>query len=165
MTPQTQTSVLTVTRNKPWRPTHFVKAKAARTIAEGIVDTMREPLLVLDRSLRLVAASRAFCSTFKFDIGDIIGRPLYELGGGSGTSPNCDYCSAKSYPNEASWRIMKSSMTSGRSDDERCCSTRDKSSTNALPPPQHLSEHRGCHEQAASGTRACRPALAERRAA
>src|SRR5579872_1793000 len=87
MTPQTQTSVLTVTRNKPWRPTHFVKAKAARTIAEGIVDTIREPLLVLDRSLRLVAASRAFCSTFKFDIGDIIGRPLYELGGGEWNIP------------------------------------------------------------------------------
>ena len=87
MIPQTQTSLSTVARNKPWRLTGFVEAHAARTIAEGIVDTIREPLLVLDRSLRLVAASRAFCSTFKFDIGDIIGRPLYELGRGEWNIP------------------------------------------------------------------------------
>ena len=78
MIPQTQTSV--VTRNKPWQPAHFVEANAARTIAEGIVDTLREPLLVLDRSLQLVAASRAFCTTFKLDIDDILGKPIYQLG-------------------------------------------------------------------------------------
>jgi two-component sensor histidine kinase len=86
MIPQVRTS-LAVTRDNPWQPAHPIEADAARTIAQGTVDTLREPLLVLDRSLRLVAASRAFCSTFKLDIRDIIGRPLYELGGGEWNIP------------------------------------------------------------------------------
>jgi PAS domain S-box-containing protein len=86
MIPQTRTSQVGI-RNKFWQPAHLVETDAARTIAQGIVDTIREPLLVLDRSLRLVAASRAFCSTFGLDIGDIIGKPLYELGGGEWNIP------------------------------------------------------------------------------
>jgi len=86
MIPQTRTSLAGI-RNKFWQPAHLVETDAARTIAQGIVDTIREPLLVLDRSLRLVAASRAFCSTFGLDIGDIIGKPLYELGGGEWNIP------------------------------------------------------------------------------
>lgn len=86
MIPQTRTS-LAGTSNKFRQPAHLAETDAARTIAQGIVDTIREPLLVLDRSLRLVAASRAFCSTFGLDIGDIIGRPLYELGGGEWNIP------------------------------------------------------------------------------
>jgi len=86
MIPQTRRSP-TVAGDGPWQPANLVEAVAARTIAQGIVDTLREPLLVLDRGLRLVAASRAFCSTFRLDIGDIIGRPLYELGGGEWNIP------------------------------------------------------------------------------
>jgi PAS domain S-box-containing protein len=86
MIPQTRTSQVGI-RNKFWQSAHLVETDAARTIAQGIVDTIREPLLVLDRSLRLVAASRAFCSTFGLDIGDIIGKPLYELGGGEWNIP------------------------------------------------------------------------------
>jgi PAS domain S-box-containing protein len=86
MIPQTRTSLAAI-RNKFWQPAHPMETDAPRTIAQGIVDTIREPLLVLDRSLRLVAASRAFCSTFGLDIGDIIGKPLYELGGGEWNIP------------------------------------------------------------------------------
>ncbi len=86
MIPQTRTP-LAGTGNILWQSPHLVEADAARTMAQGIVDTIREPLLVLDRGLRLVAASRAFCSTFRLDIGDIIGRPLYELGGGEWNIP------------------------------------------------------------------------------
>jgi len=86
MIPQTRTSLAGI-GNKFRQPAHLAETDAARTIAQGIVDTIREPLLVLDRSLRLVAASRAFCSTFGLDIGDIIGRPLYELGGGEWNIP------------------------------------------------------------------------------
>src|SRR6185312_8562871 len=86
MIPQTRTSLAGI-RSKFWQPARLVETDAARTIAQGIVDTIRDPLLVLDRSLRLVAASRAFCSTFGLDIGDIIGRPLYELGGGEWNIP------------------------------------------------------------------------------
>ena len=34
------------------------------TLAEAIVDTVREPLVVLDRDLRVIAASRSFYRTF-----------------------------------------------------------------------------------------------------
>ena len=86
MIPQTR-EPLAVNTDKPWRPVDIVEAKAARTVAQGIVDTTREPLLVLDRSLHLIAASRAFCSTFKLDIDDILGKPIYELGNGEWNIP------------------------------------------------------------------------------
>ena len=35
------------------------------TLAQGIVDTIRNPLLVLDQDLRVVSANRAFCQTFR----------------------------------------------------------------------------------------------------
>lgn len=54
--------------------------QAARALAEGIVDTVREPLLVLDESLRIVSASRAFYRTFQVRPEETIGRAIYELG-------------------------------------------------------------------------------------
>ena len=35
------------------------------TLAQGIVDTIRDPLLVLDQHLRVITANRAFCQTFR----------------------------------------------------------------------------------------------------
>jgi len=86
MIPQTRTTLAT-TKDSPWQPDHIVAADAARRVAQGIVDTIREPLLVLDRDLRVVAASRAFCTTFMLDIDDILGKPLYELGDGEWNIP------------------------------------------------------------------------------
>ena len=48
--------------------------------AQSIVDTVREPLLVLDRELCVVAASRSFFETFKVGRDETVGQPLYELG-------------------------------------------------------------------------------------
>ena len=48
--------------------------------AQSIVDTVRVPLLVLDRELRVVAASRSFFEAFCVERDETIGRPLYELG-------------------------------------------------------------------------------------
>ncbi len=87
MIPQIRAALAATTKDKPWQPADFVEDDAARAVAQGIVDTIREPLLVLDRDLRLIAASRAFCTTFRLDIGDILGRPLYELGGGEWDIP------------------------------------------------------------------------------
>ena len=86
MIPRTRPA-LTITEDQPWQPAHAEAVDAATVVAQGIVDTIREPLLVLDRGLRVVAASRAFYSTFGLDIGDIIGKPLYELGGGEWNIP------------------------------------------------------------------------------
>jgi len=48
--------------------------------AECIVSTVREPLLVLDGELRVVAANTAFLETFQVAADETEGRPLYELG-------------------------------------------------------------------------------------
>jgi|TARA_R100001369_G_C3309231_1_gene167029 two-component sensor histidine kinase/PAS domain-containing protein len=53
-----------------------------RRLAEGIVDTLREPLLVLDGDLQIVAASRAFYMKFKVDAEHAIGKNLIDLGNG-----------------------------------------------------------------------------------
>jgi two-component sensor histidine kinase len=50
------------------------------TLALAIVDTVREPLLVLDDGLRVLAASRSFYLTFEVTQDETEGRLLYELG-------------------------------------------------------------------------------------
>jgi len=54
----------------------------ARTdqIFEGIVETIREPLLVLDRDLRVVTASRSFYEFFKVKPEETLGQFIYDLG-------------------------------------------------------------------------------------
>ncbi len=55
-------------------------AQQAREYAENIVDTVREPLLVLDGSLKVVSASRSFYDSFRVTPQDTLGNYLYELG-------------------------------------------------------------------------------------
>jgi PAS domain S-box-containing protein len=57
------------------------------TLAEAIVDTVREPLLVLDEGLRVIAASRSFYQTFGVESLNTQGRKLYELGDGQWNIP------------------------------------------------------------------------------
>jgi len=56
-------------------------------LAQAIVDTVREPLLVLDQDLRMVAASRSFYRSFKVSSEDTLGRLVYELGEGEWNIP------------------------------------------------------------------------------
>jgi two-component sensor histidine kinase len=58
-----------------------------RALAQAIVDTVREPLLVLDRDLRVVAASRSFYLTFRVNRQETQGRLLYALGDGQWDIP------------------------------------------------------------------------------
>jgi two-component sensor histidine kinase len=60
----------------------FTAVSDALAFAEAIVDTVREPVLVLDRELRVIAANRSFYSVFKVSPEDTQGRLLYTLGGG-----------------------------------------------------------------------------------
>ncbi|KAF0245811.1 MAG: PAS/PAC sensor [Planctomycetota bacterium] len=55
-------------------------ADAARRFAEAIIETVREPLLVLSADLRIMSANRAFFETFRVLPGDTIGWYLYEIG-------------------------------------------------------------------------------------
>jgi two-component sensor histidine kinase len=68
-------------------PHPFSSIEDGGTLAQAIVDTIREPLLVLDKDLRVVAASRSFYSTFKIRRQDVQGRPIYALGNGQWDIP------------------------------------------------------------------------------
>ena len=48
--------------------------------SESIVDTVREPLIVLDKDLRVVTASRSFYEVFKANPGETVGQLIYNLG-------------------------------------------------------------------------------------
>ncbi|MGH9339516.1 MAG: chemotaxis protein CheB [Acidobacteriota bacterium] len=52
----------------------------ARLYAESIVETIRQPLLVLNGDLRIESANRAFYSGFEVSAGETKGRLIYELG-------------------------------------------------------------------------------------
>jgi chemotaxis protein methyltransferase CheR len=59
----------------------------AQTLAQAIVDTIHEPLLVLDGDLRVMAASRAFYDIFKVEPEATFGVLLYDLGDGQWDIP------------------------------------------------------------------------------
>jgi two-component system CheB/CheR fusion protein len=59
------------------------KARKALTISEyseSIINTVREPLMVLDRDLRVVTVSRSFYEVFKVKPAETVGQLIYDLG-------------------------------------------------------------------------------------
>jgi PAS domain S-box-containing protein len=56
--------------------------------AQNIVDTVREPLLILDATLRVQSANRAFYQTFHVSAAETEGRLIYELGNGQWDIPD-----------------------------------------------------------------------------
>jgi len=70
-----------------------VRRKAERLLAEietyaqNIVDTVREPLLMLDPTLRVRSANRAFYRTFQVSPEDTENQLIYELGNGQWDIP------------------------------------------------------------------------------
>lgn len=55
-------------------------AEEAQRYAESIVETVREPLLVLDADLKIISANRNFYRTFQVTPGETIGGFIYDLG-------------------------------------------------------------------------------------
>jgi PAS domain S-box-containing protein len=51
--------------------------------AQGVVDTLPEPLLVLDEGLNVSTANPAFLQTFKLERDDVVGQNLYRVGSGN----------------------------------------------------------------------------------
>ena len=58
-----------------------------QSIADSIVQTVREPLVVLDSELRVAAVNRAFDRSFNVTPEETAGRVLYELGDGQWDIP------------------------------------------------------------------------------
>lgn len=52
----------------------------SRELAENIVNTIREPLLVLNGKLKIISTNNAFCQLFRVTIKDTVGHKIYELG-------------------------------------------------------------------------------------
>jgi two-component system CheB/CheR fusion protein len=61
--------------------------KDAREFAENIVDTVQEPLLVLDQELQVVSANRSFYNTFRVSSEETEGTFVYDLGSGQWDVP------------------------------------------------------------------------------
>ena len=61
--------------------------KDGHSLAHAIVDTVREALIVLDRDLRVVAASRSFYQTFGANPQDTQGQLFYDLDNGQWNIP------------------------------------------------------------------------------
>jgi len=55
-------------------------AEQAHHYAESIVQTIREPLLVLDADLKIISANRNFYGTFKVTPDETLGTFIYDLG-------------------------------------------------------------------------------------
>jgi len=62
-------------------------AKAAQVYTQTILDTVREPLVVLDEDLHVMSANRSFYETFKVNREDTEQNPIYELGDGQWDIP------------------------------------------------------------------------------
>ena len=62
--------------------------KAIETYAQNIVDTVREPLLILDTTLRVRSGNRAFYQTFHVSLEETENRLIYELGNGQWDIPD-----------------------------------------------------------------------------
>jgi two-component system CheB/CheR fusion protein len=68
-----------ITAEKKLRESERV-AQEAREYAESIVETVREPLVVLDADLRVISANRSFHQTFRVPPEETEGQFLYDLG-------------------------------------------------------------------------------------
>jgi len=55
--------------------------------AEAIVDTLREPLLIVDKDLEVLLANAAFCRTFLVSEEETRGKKIYDLGNGQWNIP------------------------------------------------------------------------------
>lgn len=72
-----------------------------QSFAQDIVDTVREPLLILDAALCVRSANHAFYQTFRVSPEETEDHHIYELGNGQWDIPPCEHCSRISCPGVA----------------------------------------------------------------
>ncbi|MDA1013453.1 MAG: PAS domain-containing protein [Planctomycetota bacterium] len=69
----------------------------ARALSEGVVETVREPLVVLDE-LRVVQCNRAFFQTFDLRESQVVGELIYDASGGAWDTRSCASCWKNCFP-------------------------------------------------------------------
>ena len=80
-------AVITFTDITESKQMRMALSAAHARLAEAVVATVREPLMVLDADLGVVSANRAFYTTFKVSPEDTLGKFLYDLGNGQWNIP------------------------------------------------------------------------------
>jgi chemotaxis protein methyltransferase CheR len=65
----------------------FDRIEDVRSLAQIVMETVREPLLVLDGNLEILAASNSFYSAFQVDPKDVLNRKLFALDNGAWDIP------------------------------------------------------------------------------
>ena len=84
-----------------------------RLYAESIVDTVREPLLLLDQGLRIVTANASFCRAFGHAAAEIEGQPLYEIGDGEWNLPELRHLLEELLPSNTQLQDFEVASRSG----------------------------------------------------
>ncbi|MGA2678929.1 MAG: CheR family methyltransferase [Sedimentisphaerales bacterium] len=84
-----------------------VTAKAAQVYTQAILDTVREPLVVLDEGLRVMSANRPFYETFKVNRENIEQKPIYELGDGQWNIPRLRELLERILPEDRQFKNFK----------------------------------------------------------
>ena len=69
-------------RNKPVKEPAIIKQPVGQVheLADSIVNTVREPLIMLDQDLRVITVSRSFYEVFKVKPEETVGQLIYDLG-------------------------------------------------------------------------------------
>jgi PAS domain S-box-containing protein len=80
--------VVVITRDVSEHHRMAEETREARALAESILSTVREPLVVLDGDQRVVSANRSFLTTFQLASEQAEGRPFGELAGGQWDTPD-----------------------------------------------------------------------------
>ena len=62
--------------------------KSSHVQAQGVLDTLSVPLLVLAETFRVITANNSFIRTFKVDRDDVLERTLFSLGNGQWDIPD-----------------------------------------------------------------------------
>ena len=79
-------------------------AQAARGVAASIVETIREPLLVLDDQLRVVSTNRSFYRTFQVTPREVEQQLLYHLCAGAWNLPDLRHLLEEILPKNSSFQ-------------------------------------------------------------
>jgi two-component system, chemotaxis family, CheB/CheR fusion protein len=76
---------------------------AAKDLAAKIVDTVREPMLVLSADLKIISANQTFFQTFEVSVENTIGKMLYDLGNGQWDIAELRHLLERVVPNDAAF--------------------------------------------------------------
>ncbi len=121
--------------------------RSAHVQAQGMIDTVRYPLLVLDDQLRVVTANAAFYDIFHAGREETIGTPFLDLGAGQWNIEAFRLLLEKVIPNSSS-RPAAASASAGRSRRTRssrimsACAGRSPVAPPSRPPPGRASAPR-----------------------